>query len=208
MKYKMQSSQKEIEESHKTLEQRRNTYKGQGLDFFKNRELILSKTGVLHGNILEIGTGRGVTALSLARLGYKLTSIDTNEEMLKTASLNLTCENLLEKVELYVMDAYKLEFESNSFKNIFMIEALHHMDNAGGLFSEVDRVLTTGGKLILADFNEKGFKILDYVHGKEGHHHENSSLGESEAKAWLTGNGYKIEGYDAACHWFLIAKKK
>ena len=208
MKYTPALTDKQVQDNHKLFNGRRNLYKKKGLDFLGSREFILEKAGPLQGNILDIGSGKGIMALSLAKAGHSFTSVDNNEEMLRITALNLAYKNLLSKAELYVMDAYSLEFDANSFDNVFIVEALHHMDDIEGVFSEVDRVLSKKGKLVLADFNRKGMEIVDLVHGHEGRKHESSFIGREEAESWLNRNGYKIKRHEDKCHWILIAEKR
>ena len=207
MEYMSNLTSEQIRENNKVYAERQALYRGKGLNFLKSREFILDKTGTLTGNILDVGSGRGVMALALARAGHRVVSIDKNEEMLLTTALNLAYENLLDLAELHVMDAYSLEFSDGGFDNIFIVEALHHIEDIDGFFSEVDRVLSPQGKLVVADFNKKGMRIVDLVHGDEGNKHENSFVGEDEAKNWLDSNGYKVKSYEDACHWVLIAHK-
>lgn len=206
-KYAPEFTDREIRDAHELFEERRNVYRKEGLDFLKSREFILEKAGSLNGNILEVGSGRGITALSLARAGYSFTSVDNDEEMLKIAALNLAHENLLENVTLYLMDAYSLEFDEESFDNVFMIEALHHMDDMEGLFSGINRVISPGAKLVLADFTKKGYSIIERVHEREGRAHGKSQLGRTEAQDWLSEQGFDLENYEDTCHWLIIAKK-
>jgi ubiquinone/menaquinone biosynthesis C-methylase UbiE len=208
MKYKPVLTDEQIQENNDIFKKRQDLYRGKGLDFPKSREFILDKAGMLTGNILDVGSGRGVMALALTRAGYSVVSIDKNEEMLLTTALNLAYENLLARVELHVMDAYSLEFSDSRFHNVFIVEALHHITDISGFFSEVGRVLSPGGKLVLADFNKKGMGIIDLVHGSEGHKHENSFMGKNEAKIWLDRNGYNVKSYEDECHWVLVANEK
>lgn len=208
MKYMPELTNRQIQDNRRLFDERRSLYKAKGLDFLKSREFILEKAGSLQGTILDIGSGKGIMALSLAKEGYSFTSMDKNEEMLNITALNLAYEDLLSKVELYVMDVYSLEFDENSFNNVFIVEALHHMDDIAGVFSEVDRVLSSEGKLVLADFNKKGMEIVDLVHSSEGNKHKSSPIGRNEAENWLDQNGYKVKRYEDKCHWVLIAYKK
>ncbi len=207
MKYCPEFKDVELKENHKIFKNKQAYYKERGIDFDKNREFILEKAGRLKGSILEIGSGRGRTALSLTGAGYSIVSVDKDEAMLRVTALNLLYENLLEKAELHLMDAYSLDFKDKSFDNVFMIEALHHVDNIGGIFGEVDRVLKPCGKFIVADFNEKGMRVIDESHREEGGKHLNSLVGKEEAYNWLSSRGYKTESYDDLCHWVLIAEK-
>lgn len=207
-KYSPIFTEKEIKANGLIVKARRDLYESKGLDFFKSREFILDKAGDLSGRILEIGSGRGNTALSLARAGYNFTSIDVEPEMLKCTALNLAGEGFLEKAELLLMDGYKMLFEDNSFNNIIMIEALHHIHDAEGLFKEIDRVLCSKGKLVLSDFNKKGIEIIEGVHRSEGHTHESSSVGMKETERWFLSRGYKLEKWEHDCHWLVLGVKK
>jgi len=207
MRYVPELTDKEIKDNHDILEERLKVYREKGLDFLKTRELILNKTGPFRGKILDVGSGKGMMALFLAKAGYDLVSIDNDETMLRLTALNLAYEGLLSKVELHFMDAYSLQFDDNSFDNVTMVEALHHMDDIDGLLAEMDRVFSGRGKIILADFNKKGLEIVDHIHGRGGHSHRASSIGRDDADNWLKQNGYRTERYDDRCHWILIAGK-
>ena len=208
MKYVPKITDKEIEENYNLFEERQTFYKEKGLDFQKNRQFLFEKIGRLKGKILEIGPGKGKTAISLVRAGYDIVVIDTDEGMLKTTALNLAYKKLLGQVEFYIMDAYALEFQENSFSNIFMVEVLHHIENINGVFEEIDRVLTKGGIFILADFNENGMKIVDQVHKEAGNVHKNSFVGKETAKKWLIEHGYGIKEHEDTCQWAIVAKKR
>jgi ubiquinone/menaquinone biosynthesis C-methylase UbiE len=207
MKYSPVLTDEQIQKNNDIFKKRQDLYRGKGLDFPKSREFILDKAGILTGDILDVGSGRGVMALALTRAGYRVVSIDKNEEMLMTTALNLAYENLLAMAELHIMDAYSLEFSDSGFNNVFIVEALHHITDIPGVFLEVDRVLSPGGKLVRSDFNKKGMGIIDLVHGSEGHKHENSFMGKDESENWLDRNGYKAKIYENECHWVLVAQK-
>ncbi|HPN72739.1 MAG TPA: class I SAM-dependent methyltransferase [Candidatus Omnitrophota bacterium] len=206
-KYSQVFTEQEIKDNAMTAKARREIYKIRGLDFFENRKFIINKAAGFSGNILEVGSGRGNTALSLARDGYSFTSIDVDREMLKCTALNLAGEGLIDKAELFLMDGYRMTFEDNSFKNIIMVEALHHMHDADGLFREIDRVLCPGGKLVLSDFNKRGTEIIEGVHRDEGHMHESSAVGEKEVISWFSGRGYALEIWEDKCHWVVVGGK-
>ncbi len=201
-------TRKEIEENYKCFSERVFLYKKRGLDFLKTREFILRIAGFLQGNILEVGTGTGYTALALAKAGYKFISIDRDKEALKTAALNLAYENVRLFVKFYVMDAKSSNFVNNSFSNIIIVNLFHHIDDIDKLLSEVDRVLCADGKLILADFNERGIRVVNSVHKSEGRIHEDFGISEDYVYSYLRSLGYEIKNYEDKYHWILIAKKQ
>ena len=207
MQYIPKLTRTEIKENHRHFSQRVSLYKRKGLDFLKSRKFILEKAGTLEGTILEIGSGTGYTTLSLAKAGYRFISIDKDRESLKIAALNLAYENLLSKVKFYIMDGKSLAFANGSFKNVVIVNLFHHINGVDEILSEADRVLCAGGRLILADFNKRGMKIVSAVHRRGGRIHEDSGIGESHIYSYLNSLGYEISRLEEKHHWVLIAKK-
>ena len=208
MKYTPKLAKKEIEENQRHFAERMRLYKRLGLDFTNSRKFILKKAQPLRGKILEIGSGNGYTTLSLAKAGYKFTSIDNDKESLKRTALNLAYEKLLPSVEFYVMDGRKLSFNNGSFNNIILVNLFHHIDKVDNILSEIDRVLRIGGKIIMADFNKLGMKIIGSVHKKEGRTHEDSGVTKDYVYSYYKDLGYEIKDYNDKHHWALIAEKK
>ncbi len=197
----------EISENHRIFTERLQIYKKEGLDFFANREYVFAKAKLDKSKVLDIGTGRGLTAFSLADAGHDVVTIDIDEEILKIAALNIAYKKLLPKVQLYHMDAYSMDFEDESFGAVFMIEAMHHVEDPKKILGEIGRVLISGGKIVLSDFNDKGMSIVDKVHKREGNEHTNLSKGLNVIKEWMVTHGYEVEEYNDNCHWVIIAKK-
>ena len=208
MQYIPKLNRKEIEENHQRFSERVSLYKKRGLDFLRSQEFILERDHSLQGSILEIGSGTGYTTLSLAKAGYKFTSIDKDKETLKIAALNLAYENALSRVKFYVMDGKSMDFGNGSFKNIVCVNLFHHINKVKKMLSEIDRVLCTNGKLILADFNRRGMEIVDFVHKAEGRVHEDFGVEENYIHSYLHRLGYEISHFEDKCHWILVAKKK
>ncbi len=198
----------DIEENHKYFSKRISVYKRKGLDFIKAREFILSKTYPLSSSILEIGAGNGHTTLVLAKAGYKFISIDKDKEALKIAALNLAYENVFSNVKFYVMDGKSLTFADSSFRNVVIVNLFHHIDDIDKLLSEADRVLCADGKLILADFNRRGMKIVNAVHRQEDRVHQDIGMGRDYIYSYFHGLGYEIKSYKEKCHWILVARKQ
>ena len=208
MQYFPELTDKEIEENHKHFRERMSLYKERGLDFIKNREFILAKAGVLDGDILESGAGSGYTTWALAKAGYKFISIDKDREALKTTALNLAYEKVLSNVKFYVMDGMSLDFKNSSIKNIVIVNLFHHIKSGiNEMLSEADRVLCAYGKLVLADFNNEGMKIVEGVHKQEGRVHENAGVSEDYVYSYFHSLGYEIKRYQDICHWISITKK-
>jgi len=208
MEYIPELTGKEVEEVHRHFEERLAIYRNRGLDFDKYRKFILDKVSPLEGDILELGTGTGYTTLSLAKEEYEFTSIDTDEEALRTTAARLAYDKVLPNVKFYIMNATHLEFSNDSFKSVIAINLLHHVADTEKLLLEADRVLCTKGKMVLSDFNKKGLEIIVTVHREEGRSHDHPIADQGQIRSFFNNKGYKIEEFESTGHWILIGEKR
>jgi ubiquinone/menaquinone biosynthesis C-methylase UbiE len=110
--------------------------------------------------VLDIGTGPGTIPLHLARLypGLHFLGLDISFEMLKKA-LNHK-ERMGSSMPLTAAEGESLPFKNNSIDIVISLFSLHHMDNPGKLFREVDRVLKPEGTLLIIDFRRDMSRAL------------------------------------------------
>jgi SAM-dependent methyltransferase len=101
--------------------------------------------------VLDIGCGYGSLTNYLYRLGFEVTGIDSDKEMIgkgKDIFPDLKDENL------QTMDAMNLSFQNNFFEAMILRDCLHHLyqeGNVDAIFSEIERVLQPGGLLVVFD---------------------------------------------------------
>ncbi len=208
MEFHPEITDKDIKEVHKHYERRLALYREKGLDFGEFRRTLLDNLGPAGGDMLELGTGTGYTALTLAKAGYKFTSIDTDEHALRTTASRLAHDNVLANVRFHVMDATRLDFADASFDSVIAINVLHHVREVEKLLAETDRVLRESGRLIIADFNEKGRKIIDDMHKAEGGSHDHHPSADKERiSSYLESSGYSVTDVEDPHHWLLVGVK-
>jgi ubiquinone/menaquinone biosynthesis C-methylase UbiE len=181
---------KEVLENHQRYLERNNFYKRLGCDIDQERKFILDKAQPLFGDILEVGTGRGHFALTLARKGYRFVSVDVCEEAQKIAKLNLRYFGLEGLADFRIENAESLSFQDKSFDLIFSINTFHHLINPFIVMDELIRVLTFEGKIILSDFTKEGLDLMDKIHRSEGRIHEVSEVALSDIEKYLLGKGF------------------
>jgi SAM-dependent methyltransferase len=100
----------------------------------------------IDGNILEIGGGMG----------------NFNIEGRTIIKTDVEHSNAIN----FVSDAHSLPFQDSKFKNIVLIDVLHHLDCPINFLKEASRVLTPNGRLIMI---EPGITPVSWLLYKFGH---------------------------------------
>jgi ubiquinone/menaquinone biosynthesis C-methylase UbiE len=199
----------EVLRNHKRNIERNTLYLEHGIDRERGINFIIDSAGPLRTPVLDIGTGKGMAAIEMARRGIPVTSIDVSETELQTAFLNARAAEVDSSIRFYIGDAKKLPFEDDQFNFVTMINVLHHVDQVEGILAEVSRVLAPGGRFLVADFTNDGFRILDRIHKNEGRRHDRMNPIEmDELAGMLQGLGLECRGRDARFHQHVILAEK
>lgn len=206
---KTEFSAEELEANNRIYFARQETYKTYGYDNEKERLFIIAAGCPIKGRMLEAGTGKGYLTLELAKKGYEFTTYDIDPEIQRIAKMNLAHAGLIDSVNLVIEGKDRLSFEDKSFDVIFCVNTLHHLEKSAEVLDEFLRILSDNGKLILSDFTEKTFKIMDLVHASEGGKHEVIGWTMDTAYDYIKGKGYNIqETADDYQRVFIIQRKR
>src|SRR3954469_17184977 len=103
------------------------------------------------GDVLDVGSGDGAAAASLAPYCRSLTCIDTNPRMIEAAKERL---GKLEQVTAQVADVHALPFADASFDAVLVFHTLTYAERSARALAECARVLRPGGRLVLLCLNE------------------------------------------------------
>jgi ubiquinone/menaquinone biosynthesis C-methylase UbiE len=197
---------KDIIENRSRFLERVALYKEYGYDLEKERLFIIEKVRQVSGAILEAGTGKGYFTVALAREGFAFTSFDISEEEQKYARLNLMYYTLEDRVSFDIADAECLPYNDNSFNIIFSVNMIHHLSSVRKVCDEFIRILSPQGKIILSDFNDKGFALLDEIHALDGRKHEvTGTIGEARTK--LAEHGFVLKEYSSEIQDVIVASR-
>jgi SAM-dependent methyltransferase len=104
--------------------------------------------------VADIGTGTGILALELARLGLRVIGVDRSASMLETARGKLETEGLLGEnaVELRQGEAHALPLSDAEVDAAFAHMVLQYLPSPAEAVAEMIRVVRPGGLLVVVDF--------------------------------------------------------
>jgi ubiquinone/menaquinone biosynthesis C-methylase UbiE len=100
--------------------------------------------------VLDLAAGGGHTALAFAAFARRLTALDLTEPMLHAAR-GLLRERGVANATFVAGDVATLPFADGSFDLVTCRLAAHHFADLGPAVREVQRVLRSGGSLLVAD---------------------------------------------------------
>ncbi|MFH2068326.1 MAG: class I SAM-dependent methyltransferase [Candidatus Omnitrophota bacterium] len=197
----------EIRENHREYLARKKVYKSFGYSLEKERDFILEQAKPFYGKILEAGTGKGHFALALAKQGYSFFTFDVSEKEQRFARLNLIYFGLEKSTNFRIENGEHTSFTDGSFGVVFSVNVLHHMRNPYRAVDELVRVLSRNGKLVLSDFTEEGFRIIDKIHALEGKRHESGKITLSDITFYLEEKGFSVKEAKSIYQHVLIARR-
>jgi len=180
-------------------------FKKYGYDIPRARNFILAKAKLSKGPLLEVGTGKGHMTKVLAGKGFKLISIDLDKKAQREAGISLKAKKLDKLVTFKIMDGERLRFPDNCFNAAISVNFIHHAENPVKCLKEMVRVVKE--KLIVADLNKRGERIMEKVHRLDGKRHCVSRMTLNSAKNLLEKFGMSVKTYYDKCQIVLVAEK-
>ena len=149
--------------------------------------------------ILDVGTGYGMNLTFLAgRFGKRsrIWSVDASPGVVHEIKTMMREHQHSRHVVVKQANAELLPFKSDYFELVVSLFSLHHFSNAKRGLLEMSRVLSNGGKLIIADWRPAAGKAL-MLHAEE-----------DIPSPTFVNNELKRLGYHARSHvrryWYLI----
>ncbi len=103
--------------------------------------------------LLDFGCGTGQSAISTAKLGYRVSGFDISERQIESARGRAKEFGVQEICDFSVQVAENLEYADNSFDCILGIDILHHLEIEPSIH-ESYRVLRPGGVAIFREWIE------------------------------------------------------
>lgn len=101
--------------------------------------------------VADVGTGTGVLALELARLGVRVVAVDRSERMLEAAREKIARSGVA-GIELRLGDAAALPLADASVDAAFAHVVLQYLPSPAEALTDMARVVRPGGVVVVADF--------------------------------------------------------
>jgi len=101
--------------------------------------------------VADIGTGTGILAIELARLGMRVVAVDHSARMLDAARAKIASEDNLD-VELRHGEASALPLLDGEMDAALAHMVLHYLHSPGEAVAEMARVVKPGGTVVAIDF--------------------------------------------------------
>ncbi|ONI80659.1 SAM-dependent methyltransferase [Saccharothrix sp. ALI-22-I] len=113
------------------------------------------------GSVLDVGCGQGTQALRLARLGHRVTGLDSSATLLSDFSDALAAEepDVRARVDLMQGDARHLPFPARSFDLVLCHGVLMYYPDPAPLLAELANVVAVGGLVSLLVRNGDGLAM-------------------------------------------------
>ncbi len=172
----------------------------------KERENAL-KCGKIEGmKVLEIGTGKGMTAILAAKkFNCDVTAIDTDEESLLTAWADAEKEGLSNKIKFLNCYGRKTLFEDLSFDAVIMFNSLHHCKSGfADIIKEAMRLASK--KIVISELNNHGAEAFDKsIHPGKDHASKLIDIDEIER---MVESKFEIEKFESKIIITLVCRRK
>jgi ubiquinone/menaquinone biosynthesis C-methylase UbiE/DNA-binding transcriptional ArsR family regulator len=143
-------------------------------------------------SFLDAGTGTGRMLELIAPHAGRAIGIDVSPDMLAIARDRLLRGNI-QNAQVRLGDTYRLPFPNGSaasgFDVVLFHQVLHYLDDPQHALAEAARVMTPGGKILIADFTPHKEEFL-----REEFAHRRLGFSDREVEGWFAAAGLAPTG--------------
>lgn len=187
------STKEEVEAKLADFKAKCDTFLRFGYDRSAAARFVADSGAPFQSPILDVGTGRGLFAIALASLGGKVHSVDADETDKALAEHLAEEAGVAERIVFFSGDAAHLSFPDAHFGVAAMMDVLHHLTAPEAVLGEMARLVKPGGSILLADFDEEGFALLDTINRQEGKEHPRLPVSVDFAARVLLERGFRMK---------------
>jgi len=137
-----------------------------GLNYIDKVEMdsLISNFPIIHRNrILDIGAGTGRITEQIVKSDATILALDISPEMLFIARKKIY--EVYGNVYFVIASAEKLPIRNKTFDKIISVRVIHYVNNWKNSLSEISRVITRNGLILISTNNSFSFSILAKILG-------------------------------------------
>lgn len=118
------------------------------------RRLVINETGLLEGEVLDIGCGTGAFLNNMKQAGWDITGLEPDEAA-RGKAMELYAFESLEPTALF-------ELKPGTYNAVTMWHVLEHVHDLHGYLQKIETLLAPGGKLFIAVPNPTAYDAKIY----------------------------------------------
>lgn len=115
--------------------------------------------------VLDVGAGRGLFALRLVEMGYKVLGLDYVPGIVDRANEELKTRGISDRARFIAGDATDIPFTDDSFDAVVDIGLLQHLhaNDWANYLAEVRRVLRPGGYILFGELSRETPRFMGFT---------------------------------------------
>ncbi len=167
-----------------------------GYDLVEEYRSMVARAGFdMSSPIVELATGTGRMTAVLAHMGYRVVSGDRTQDQRARVFERLTTAH--HRAMLVGLEMGRLPFRDGSVRNITCVNTLHEIDDPHSALKELLRVRHPDGRLLIADFSETGFVVMQRLEQEiYRRDHPRGSMPMAEVERVLQSVGLNVERFE------------
>jgi len=166
--------------------------------------------------LLDVGSGNGISAFAFARTGYQVTALepDTSHVAGVGAIRKIMDETGLNNIKVYQTTLEQNNIESNKFDIVYARQAMHHANNLKEFVAQAARLLKPGGIIFTARdhvvFNNRDKKRFLASHPLQKYYGGENAFSPTEYRGAFLSAGLKIikelKFFDSVINYFPLSQ--
>lgn len=167
-------------------------------------------------NLLDIGSGNGITAISFALNGYHVDTVEPDPSAtIGAGAIRKLKEHFkLDDITIYEAFAEEIKFPDHSFDIVFARQCMHHAYNLDKFVAEASRVLKPGGLFMTVRdhviYDEVDKKWFLEIHPLQKYYGGENAFTDAEYSNAMNKAGLDIKlvlkHYDSVINYFPFTK--
>jgi len=195
-----------VSANHRRYQERVAFYKSMGFDQEQARKNIIAQIGNATSTVLEIGTGKAYLTVMLAKKYPSVFSVDISDEDQQIAHLNAIQAKVIDRISFEIIKENKINFRDYNFDTVVSSFTFHHMQDPYPMINEMIRLFKHN--LVISDFNDNGYKIVDKAHQSEGREHHKEDTDFNDVMSYLENKGLVVSEKEDEWQKIFIATRK